>query len=255
MKSAYILKQKIDDGQTTLGVLLTSHLWFDVIDIAINANLDYLIVDTEHIDHGQEKVSDFFRICRLANLPALLRPPDSNLTTIRQAIDLGPCGLLLPSIETPQQLDTVRDGIYMPPRGLRRPGGPGNRWLKRFDYESFKSIVEDAFVVIPQIESEKGLSNAQAIAEHEIVTALGIGPFDLSAQLGVCFDPSHPKLQEAWEQLRRVAKQTGKAMWAIGDGQTLLEQGHHFICLGEPGGLLERMLSTTVAGLHKTIPN
>ena len=147
-------------------------------------------------------------------------------------------------------LDEVQQGIYMPPRGNRRPGGSGNMWVSDFHYENWKTEVEDDLIIIPQIESLKGMENVDAIAQHEIVTALGVGPYDLAARLGVLWDPDHPKHQEAMILLRTAADKAGKAMWRIGDGVALRKEGYHFICAGEPAIMLYRLLGNTAKAIR-----
>ena len=140
-------------------------------------------------------------------------------------------------------LDRVRDSIYMPPRGRRRPGGPGNYWVPDFHYDTWKREVEDDFIVLPQIESRHGLEKADEIAAHEITTAIGIGPYDLSAELGVCNQMDHPRMDEAVATIRRAGQKVGKTMWRIGDGAKLARDGFHFLCITEPMGLLQAALA------------
>ena len=82
-----------------------------------------------------------------------------------------------------------------------------------------------------------------AIAAHEITTAIAIGPYDLSADLGVCFEMDHPKMQEAVEEIRAAGEKAGKTMWRIGDGETLASEGYHFLCIGTPEGIFRTALS------------
>ena len=250
MHPAIHLKDKLTRSELVLGIMVVDHLWLELIEVAINAGLDYLIVDTEHQSRNGEFVADVCRLGRMAHFPVLLRPQRTDTESIGLAMDLGPCGLLLPMVESAEQLDGVRDGIYMPPRGKRRPGGAGNRWVTKFNYEAFKAEIEDHVVILPQIESRLGLENATAIAEHEITTALAVGPFDLSAQLGVCGDNSHVKQQEALGQIRKAAQQAEKPAWIIGNAEELVRQGYHFICIGEPTAVLEATLKNMVSQLR-----
>jgi 2-keto-3-deoxy-L-rhamnonate aldolase RhmA len=148
------------------------------------------------------------------------------------------------------QLDEIRAGVYMPPRGVRRPGGRSNRWLGTFNYENFKTIVEDDVIIIAQIESPQGIDNADAIAADDMVTAMGIGPFDLSAKLGLCHEPGHPTLLAAWDAIHTSAKNAGKSMWAIGDAKILHDRGLRFICIGEPMVMLENVARGVVEQLQ-----
>ncbi len=250
MKSAVVLREKLSARQPVLGVLVTHHLWLELIEIAIGSGLDYAILDAEHLDHGGSLMADVCRLGRMADFPILVRPADTNPTALRLAMDLGPCGLLLPMIDSAEQLDAARQSLHLPPRGQRRPGGPGNRWLDQYTYDAFRRTVEDTLVVIPQIESPQGLENVTAIAAHPLTTAVGVGPFDLSARLGVCGQMRHPTLWASIERVRKAADAVGKPMWMIGDGPTLIDQGFRFVCLAEPSAFLEASLKRLVASLR-----
>jgi 4-hydroxy-2-oxoheptanedioate aldolase len=246
MKAAQILKQKINSGTPTLGVLATFHLWPGLIEIAIRAGLDYLIIDLEHLTHSHEKVAQMCATARMLDFPILIRPPQADFTQVRLAGDLGPCGMLIPYVESVADLAVVQDAIYLKPRGRRRPGGPGNRWVTDLNYEGWKTQVEDDFIILPQIESKVGLANVEAIARHPLTTAMAIGPYDLSADLGVCWQPDRPELVEAWKRIRSAATAAGKGMWVIGDAAELIKQGFTFICMGEPTAMMEGLLKQTV---------
>src|SRR5690606_6728580 len=129
----------------TIGLLVTNHFWIELLEIAKFAGFDFIIIDLEHINHGDALVADACRLGRLTDFPILIRPARTDTESVRLAMDLGPCGLMLPMIESAAQLDQVRDGIWMPPRGLRRPGGHGNWWVSDFNYETWKKEVEDNF--------------------------------------------------------------------------------------------------------------
>jgi 4-hydroxy-2-oxoheptanedioate aldolase len=242
MQPARTLKQKLASGNIVTSILITDHLWPGLVEIAQQAGLDYVIVDTEHNAHPGDLVGDVCTMGRMAGYPVLLRPQRTDRESISIAADLGPCGFLLPMIESAAQLDGVRDGLYLPPRGHRRPGGLSNHWIAQYDAATFRTEVEDDFVVFPQIESLAGLERADEIAAHELTTALAAGPFDLAARLGVCGQMQHPKLHEALGRIRAAAERAGKPMWMIGDGPTLAKLGYKLICFGEPSMLLHAWL-------------
>jgi 2-keto-3-deoxy-L-rhamnonate aldolase RhmA len=251
MKAARILKEKINSETITVGLLMTFDLWPGAIDMALKSEMDYIIIDREHGMHSDELVASVCAAGRLADFPVLVRPVDTAYSSIRRAADMGACGFLLPTVESPDQLDMVRDSIYMPPRGKRRPGGPGNYWVSDVNYPTWKKEVEDAFIVLPQIETKLGLNRVDAIAGHEITTAIAVGPYDLSADLGVCYEADHPKLLEALGKIREAGKRAKKNMWHLGDGPTLRKQGYTFICLGDPISLMEASLASIASKLKR----
>ena len=245
MKPARRIIDSVNDGVLTTGVLLTDQCFPEMVEYCARAGLSYMIIDREHGQFDDQLTARVCAVGRMTDFPVLVRPIDCTYATIRRSIDIGPCGFLIPSVESAADLEMVRDAIYMPPRGSRRPGGPGNYWVSDFYAQTWKSEVEDDFIVIPQIETPKGLDNAEEIAAHEIVTAIGIGPYDLSHSIGVNFQTDHPHFTAAVARIREAGAKAGKTMWQIGHGPTLASQGCHFICIGEVIGLLKGVLSQT----------
>jgi 2-keto-3-deoxy-L-rhamnonate aldolase RhmA len=247
MEPAKRLRDKVARRELTTGILAIHHCWPELVEVCQRAGLDYLIIDMEHGPFSPETVAEVCAVGRRAGFPVLLRPRANDYTNIRHAIDLGPVGFLLACVETTEDLDVVRDAIYLPPRGRRRPGGLGNRWVADASAPTWKREVEDDFIVLPQIETRIGLRNVAAVAGHEITTALAVGPYDLSAELGVCGNMDDPALKQALDTIRAAARAAGKEPWMIGDGAQLARDGWRFICLGEPTWLLEEAMRNKVA--------
>ena len=134
----------------------------------------------------------------------------------------------------------------MPPRGRRRPGGMGNYWMSDFQYETWKAEFEDHFIVIPQIESQSGVDNATSIAAHPLVTALGLGPYDLSADLGCCWNPEHEEFLAALDQVKAAADGVGKKVWAGCDAPALRAKGYTFLWVGTATSVLTNALREIV---------
>ena len=240
MNPAKRIKDKFQHGDTVVGMIIMNHLWPQAVELAVDAELDYLIVCMEHGAYNVELVAQVCSLGRVMDFAVFIRPPTHDFATISKTMDLGPCGLLLPCVDRPQNLDIVRDAIHMPPRGRRRPGGSGTRWVSSYNYESWKQQVEDHLIIVPQIESPEGVTNVRAIASHEIVTAIGVGPYDLSMAVVGDYDPTHPKMIEAMKEICRAGEAAGKIMWRIGsDLDALFQQGFRFLCLGDPMDLLK----------------
>jgi 2-keto-3-deoxy-L-rhamnonate aldolase RhmA len=113
-------------------------------------------------------------------------------------------------------------------------------------YDTWKTQFEQHLVILPQIETKTGLANVEAIAAHELVTAIAVGPYDLSAELGCCWQPTDERLLSALAQIRAAGRCAGKNMWMIGDGPALARQGYTFLCVGEPCAMLAQRLGQIV---------
>lgn len=249
MKPAAALKEKIADESTvTTGAICSVHLWPGLVEVAIRAGLDYLIIDLEHLPFDGETVAEACSVGRRQDFAVLVRPPSATFDAVKSALDLGPSGLLVPTVESAADLDTIRDAAWMPPRGRRRPGGPSVQWVSDVNATTWRREIEDDLVILPQIESRRGLDHLEEIARHELTTAIAVGPYDLSAELGVCWDPTSEILQSALERIRDAGRAVGKAMWMIGDGPSLVASGYRFVCVGETTSSLQVGLQAAAAG-------
>jgi 2-keto-3-deoxy-L-rhamnonate aldolase RhmA len=239
MKTSLALSAKLaDPTQIVTGVLATYHVFPDMPEYLQQAGMDYMIVDLEHGAYSDQLVADVCATGRRIGFAVIIRGVSTDYALVRRLIDFGPCGLMFPCVESTQQLDEVQRAIHMPPRGQRRPGGPANHWMPGFQYADWKAI-EDALLIWPQIESKRGLANVDAIAAHPIVTSMAIGPYDLSAELGCCWDPTSPALRSAVQQVQAAATRAGKTTWFLGDPAQMVKDGFRLLCVGEPMVMLK----------------
>lgn len=256
MKAARILKEKINSGKLTLGVICSDHFWTGMIEIFMTAGLDYCIIDLEHGGYTEETIAEACAIGRRCDFPVLIRPAQTKYDFIHHLADRGPCGFLLPNVADASVMDEVQQALYMPPRGNRRPGGPGNRWCSDVTkYQTWIDDVENDWIVLPQIERKAALDHAEAIAAHQMTTAMAVGPYDLSADLGCCWDPQHPDLQAALKTIKAAGEKAGKKCWMIGDAHQLQKDGYNLICFTEPTLFMQAMLKAKVEEFHAGTAN
>jgi len=251
MKSVQRIRKTIADGGRVSGFLATQHVSPQLVEMAIRAGADYLIVDCEHHMWPAELVSDVCRVGRLADFAVIIRVPKVESTVMRQAADLGPAGIMLPCVESVKELDLVQSCIQVPPRGTRRPGGQSCYWLENFRASDWRDRIEEHFLVLPQIENATGLKNAAGIASHPITTALAIGPYDLSLNLEVKYDwDPQSELSRIVGSLALLGESHDKATWCIGPINRLLSLGIRFLGCGEPFGMMQGSLREAVAAVE-----
>ncbi|NQV26045.1 MAG: hypothetical protein HQ518_16925 [Rhodopirellula sp.] len=255
LKPAAELKVKLATDEPVIGLMATDQAWPFLVEICQKSGLDYLVVDREHGAFSDELVSHICQVGRLANFPVLVRTVSCETSVVRRTIDMGPCGILLPCVETTEQLDQVQEAVLMPPRGRRRPGGMGNYWLSNYHYETWRTEFEEHFIVISQIESQTGVDNAELIAAHPLVTAMGLGPYDLSADLGCCWNPENESYQTALSQVKAAADRVDKKVWAGTDAPALRAMGYTFLWIGTTTSLLTGAITQTIRSIRDACPS
>lgn len=143
--------------------------------------VDYIVLDCEHGPHDVDHYSEFLRLCRMNDMPVIVRIPDAMYHFAARAMDCGADGVLVPRVESIEQVKAVVEGVRMPPKGRKGIGG-------KFLLSSDETIVEynqNRFIWI-QIESAKGVQILPEIMQlyGDEITACVIGPGDLSISTG-----------------------------------------------------------------------
>jgi 2-keto-3-deoxy-L-rhamnonate aldolase RhmA len=88
--------------------------------------------------------------------------------------------------------------------------------MKDFQYETWRDEFEQSLIVIPQIETQVGVENIDSIAVHPLTTAVGLGPYDLSADFGCCWDPDNADYKRAIQTIREASANCSSESFSSG---------------------------------------
>jgi 4-hydroxy-2-oxoheptanedioate aldolase len=205
------------------------------------SGLDFVIFDLEHgaADFSQFRVflqfmTDKAQLLKKGNLQPdvvpIARVPgnggERNQWTIKQALDAGAFGLMAPHVATVEEArHLVASSRYTQalgavdalPRGERgvAPGNAARHWglavaeyMKRADAWPLDPAGELA--VIAMIESGEGVRNVrEMLTGVPGISAIFIGPNDLSTALGYPGQTRHPETEKAVQQVLRACLDTG----------------------------------------------
>lgn len=169
---------------------------------------------------------------------------EPNQWVIKQALDHGNYGLVLPHLSTVQQARAALAACR-----YARPGSPeGQRgWgpftASRYWGMSIEEYTEAADVwplnphgelfFMPLVESLEGVRNLpEILREVPGISAILFGAGDLSAELGVAGQMRHPKVEEALTQVKQACQRHGVACALIAsaaDVELRMEQGFQII--------------------------
>ncbi len=174
--------RKLAAGEVPIGVLGTDAVHESHIELLQEAGYDFLMFDGEHGDFPSDRISSICRIGRLTGFPVILRT-FCTYEHIRRALDLGSLGVILPMVDTAEQVDTIRRAAFMPPIGERGPGGHGNHHVSDYRRETWAEL-EEQLAIIPMIETPGALQNL-SIFDQPWVTACLVGPYDFLMSHGM----------------------------------------------------------------------
>jgi 2-dehydro-3-deoxyglucarate aldolase len=205
------------------------------------AGFDWLLVDGEHAPNDMSSFISQLQALKDSSSAPVVRPPWSEPVIIKRLLDIGFYNFLMPWIETAEQARAAVAATRYPPQGMRGMG-TGHR-SNRYGYVAdYFTTINDNISVMVQIESAKGVDNAEAIAAIDGIDALFIGPSDLSAAMGFMGQPNHPDVQAAMTRVLAAGNKHQKAVGILApvedDARRYLAQGMTFVAVGGDVGLL-----------------
>ncbi len=236
------VKAKLGKGGTAVGAWM-SVLNEDVSSAMGNSGLDWVLYDLEHGPASIETASKLVRATGTKGALPFIRPVWNDMNAIKQALDAGAWGLVIPWVNDAEQAERAVSYTRYMPEGLRgcAAGRPASAWGLPTD--EYMRVANDEIVVAVQIETAEAVKNIEAICSVEGVDATFIGPSDLSASMGYRGQFWHPKVVKAMERVLEAC-QDSKVAPGIAFGKNidhcgeLMQQGWRFLCVGSDTGFL-----------------
>ncbi len=194
---------------------------------------DFLIVDMEHSVIDVPRLQDILLSVGNMNVVARIRGMEKN--EVKKVLDLGVSGIIVPGIETVQDVKDLISYSKIPPEGIRGVG-PGRASQYGCGFSSYLREADRQLVII-QIETRKAFDNL-----HEILSVPGldgcfIGPVDLSVALGLEFSFENPDFASAVDTILKEASVNGLLTGIYTplsnrDPSRILSREFNFIMLG-----------------------
>jgi 2-dehydro-3-deoxyglucarate aldolase/4-hydroxy-2-oxoheptanedioate aldolase len=204
------LRRRIRAGETLFGV------WASLgspvsAEVLARAGLDWVLVDLEHGYTTESELLSHLTAIDAGGSVALVRPQSGERLRIGRALDLGAAGIIVPRLDT---IDQVREAVTF----LRYPptGGRGVALVTRgarlgtVSHAGVAALNEDIVGII-QIESPSAVAAADEIAATDGVDVLFVGPADLSHSLGIPGRFDEASYQDALRKVVAACRAHGKA--------------------------------------------
>lgn len=202
------VRKKMQAGEPTIGSWMQLPST-SVAEIMGDAGYDWVTIDMEHGSMSTSQLPDLFRALESGGTLPLVRLAHGHLKDAKDALDAGAGGIIIPMIESPEQLqDIVRHSCW-PPEGVRGVGfSRANLYGKYFD--SYRDEARNP-LIIAQIEHIRAVNDIEAILKVPGLDAIIIGPYDLSASMNLTAEFTHPDFIEALDTILAACKQLKKA--------------------------------------------
>jgi 2-dehydro-3-deoxyglucarate aldolase len=173
-----------------------------IAEIIGQAGYDWVAVDMEHGAISTNQLPDLFRALELGDTLPLVRLAHAHSKDCKQALDAGAGGVIVPMIESAKQLIEVRDACRWPPSGNRGVGfSRANLFGKHF--ETYRQEAQEP-LLIAMIENICAIDNLDDILATDGLDAILIGPYDLSASMGMTAQFEDPAFFTVMERIRTL---------------------------------------------------
>jgi len=245
------LKEKLARGELTVGSWLTFG-FPPISEMLARAGFDWLVVDQEHTAIGQAEAQAMIQVISLAGCVPLVRVASNDPTRIKHALDAGAHGVIVPMVNSASEAVAAVAAAHYPPKGIRGAG------LSRaqdygLGFQRYREWADRETVVIVQIEHKDAVANIDAILAVPGVDAFIVGPYDLSASLGLAGQWEHPTVVQALQTVEtamKKSKRTGGFHVVHSDREALAKRiaaGYRFIAWGDDMVFLAEKLRDEIA--------
>lgn len=248
------LRESWRRGQAAVGV------WSTVGDSLVAEAIaslgpDYVCVDMQHGNASEGQLVAMLQGVAVGGSTPIVRVPEANPATIMKALDSGAMGVVVPLVENAEQARSAVEACRFPPAG-RRSFGPfrasvSNRSNDPGELEKVACVV--------MIETRAGIDHLAEIVATEGLTAVYLGPSDLSLALGLPpGSVNAPEFTATVEKIRSACADHGVvAGMHCYDGESArraVEQGFGMVTVAVDLRVLRQALSLELAAARGAGP-
>lgn len=249
--SAPKLRARLQSGEKLVGS------WISMTDpvaaeIMCEIGFDFLMIDAEHGALGIETIQQHVMVANLMSVPVLVRIPSNEPVIIKQVLDLGANGILVPLSATADDVEQAVAAANYPPAGVR---GFGPRRASQYGrlFREYIEVASENVLVFIQIEQEEAVRNLDSILKVQGVDALLIGSNDLSGSIGLLGQPRAPAVLQLIDKTIKKGSEANMPVGAASatDPESLedwFNRGAQFVVMGGDIGFI---MDAGDAALHR----
>lgn len=243
-------RDRLHGGEILVGTMVTVPAP-SVAEVLAGAGFDWLFIDGEHGPFGVRDLESMLQTVG-DRVACVVRVPSCAEIPIKQALDLGAEGIIVPQVNTAAQAaDVVKFSRYAPLGargiGLARAHGYGR------SFNEYLATANETVTVIVQAEHIEAVRNIDEIIAVAGIDAVLVGPYDLSASLGKPGQFDDPDVVAAIERVTQACQRVGMPLGYFGvsaeavvpfanRGYTLLVAGVDTVLLGRAAAAVSTAL-------------
>jgi 2-dehydro-3-deoxyglucarate aldolase len=193
------VRKSLAQGQPAVGSWVSSGSPV-IAELMAGCGFDFLVVDVEHsaVDLPQTQMLFQAISAGAPDCAPMARLHGVDYALAKRYLDAGARGIIGPLVNTADQARLLVEAAKYPPLGKRGVGYcRANQYGQKLA-EHFSSANDEILVAV-QIEHIDGVRNIHEILSVKGIDAVFIGPYDLSASMGITGQLDHPEMEKAKE--------------------------------------------------------
>ena len=237
-------RTKLAQGNAVYGLWVTLES-ASITEMAVALGLDWVVIDAEHGHLDWKEINEHIRAGLRSDTVVLVRIAERSTSLSKRALDLGADGVVIPWVETVDQLQQAICDCRYPPEGRRGIGGErATVWGECFT--EYTAEANENILVVPLIESVAAVPNVAAMCQLDGTDIFFFGPADFSASAGYRGQWEGPgvadQIQKLHATITRAGKHSGVVTTSLDDLAARRDQGFRMLGLGADSGLLLRAM-------------
>ena len=213
-----ILKNKIENKEKITGTIvsLTDPCLCEIMG---NIGYDCVWIDMEHTYMSNKDVLCHLNAARSANIPAIVRLPQNDLTETKRVMEMGPDGIIFPMAKSAEEVKGLIKMTLYPPYGTR--GFGPIRAIKYGALDAIEYTTEKSFDMcrFVQIEHIDAINELEELVKIPYIDGFIFGPNDLSGSIGDFMNVFGEKTLSEIRRAVKILKDNGKCI-GIATGST-----------------------------------
>lgn len=249
---AHGFRARLLQGDLLIGTMVTLNAP-EVAELLSAVGCDWLFLDAEHSVLDARALQGMLQGAG-AMTPCLVRVSTAAEVPIKQALDIGAAGIIVPQVNSAMQAEQVVQWAKYAPAGTRGAGvarAHGYGWT----FGNYINRANQDTAVIVQAEHIDAVHQIEAIVRVPGIDAVFIGPYDLSGSLGLLGQIDHPSVIEAIDYVTAVCQAANMRLGIFGVSadavKPYLAQGYTLIVAGVDTLLLAQAASTLLGQLKQ----
>ena len=250
-------KKLLTNGKKTIGswLQLGSSLSAEII---AKAGPDWVVIDMEHGPYDIPTLISQVQALAQYDVTPLARAPWNNFVAIKQILDCGILGILVPYVNTREEAEMAVKACKYPPQGIRGVAGSPRAAGFGMDGKRYLANANDQILVMTQIETPLAVKNIEEIVRVEGLDGIFIGPMDLSCSMGYFATPQAPEVQKAIQNVEKIVLKSGLVLGTVAnsieEATNLYQRGYKFVITMSDSTSLGKIAKETFNAFHQNYP-